>query len=1068
MLDRIRKKCPRIIHLPMVTLLFACVSLSFSAGAPAVFAEGVDFKLTPSGPSYVTPGNNITYELTFKNERNLEMTGIEVLDPLPALTTYVSGGTLTTANGASVVKFELGTLAANTTHTFTLVVNVAKEVKIDKVIENKNITIPSYTLPGGDYLDYYSPGAVGTTVEAPGETMAILKNTDGRAFDVKIDGFNFQNYGNAPPRVFADDLNKDDLFLMFGESACQAGDTIETCVLSGPAKKWKDHNISEMNEGHCDGMAATSLRFFGKMPFKGKSKPEDYQSGATTVSELNFPLQSVENYIAYYFQTQIFYPTVDNEFKGTPVQIVNRLIRDLTATTQVAYTLGVEVMPKHKVGHAIAAYGVEKVNDGEYRILVYDNNFPKQRKYIKIDMSANTWRYVTAATPGEAPTIYAGTATGDTSGGLSILPVSSRDLAAGKYFECSFCNPPQTQVSMRGSTIGDNVKKGTTFHYAGEGALLVVDDMDRGTGYAYDTEEDINEIPGATLAYARGGLGLNVPPRITVPSLDNDEARYTAVISGHTIDEESQGSLAITGEGFAIGVNKVELVPDEFFEFDVSPDGDHIAFTATETGEAPSIFISYDPVDDSDPSIIFDIEGVTLHAGETVYLDMDPELERIFFQDTGGLEESFDITLTMIWPDGDEEQYTEMIDIPAGTDSAYLDFGAWDGLLTPPVYIGDELRNPLVNHRLKLESSISTYDPTPQSNAPAGVFTVEATFSNVTEVSLEDVYFSVAGLGSGDVILNADDGPGGMGATISVPDEVLGEDGILDPFESFTFRFNVGLASGIVSELVIDANGAPYDWTSPNPAPSYDANNTSFVFSVSAGTLLATCGSYNVIKTSSGDIIAPGFSGNVIVGSNKVDELIGSNKDDLIVGLKGHDYIDGRRGNDILCGNEGNDSIFGGKGDDFIDGGNGKDGLLGNKGNDIIYGGPRADYIDGGIGDDTLFGGRGPDYLLGGPGQDNMSGDEGKDFMSGGKGNDTIDGGRGADIISGGPGEDYLSGNYGNDTVEGGKGDDHIYGNLGRDQLFGNKGDDIIDGGKAKDSCIGGQGNDSIVNCENL
>ncbi|MFN8494720.1 MAG: hypothetical protein U0350_44370 [Caldilineaceae bacterium] len=63
----------------------------------------------------------------------------------------------------------------------------------------------------------------------------------------------------------------------------------------------------------------------------------------------------------------------------------------------------------------------------------------------------------------------------------------------------------------------------------------------------------------------------------------------------------------------------------------------------------------------------------------------------------------------------------------------------------------------------------------------------------------------------------------------------LGSDGILSPNESFTFGFDVGLAAPGSSNLTVDANGEPYDWTfNATPKPTYDANNASFVFGVRA------------------------------------------------------------------------------------------------------------------------------------------------------------------------------------------------------------------------------------------
>ena len=56
--------------------------------------------------------------------------------------------------------------------------------------------------------------------------------------------------------------------------------------------------------------------------------------------------------------------------------------------------------------------------------------------------------------------------------------------------------------------------------------------------------------------------------------------------------------------------------------------------------------------------------------------------------------------------------------------------------------------------------------------------------------------------------------------------------------ESFTVSFDVGLASAASSNLTVDANGMPHDWIHPNPPPSYDANNASFVFAVRSSNII--------------------------------------------------------------------------------------------------------------------------------------------------------------------------------------------------------------------------------------
>ena len=264
-----------------------------------------------------------------------------------------------------------------------------------------------------------------------------------------------------------------------------------------------------------------------------------------------------------------------------------------------------------------------------------------------------------------------------------------------------------------------------------------------------------------------------------------------------------------------------------------SPDGDFIAFNAEQTMTAPAMYIAYDPVSDSDPSIIFAVSGVILDPGETRLADAGPgprtRLLRRQRRARSAVRRNHDLRLAR-W------RYARLHRIDRCPRRFHFGFHRlWrlDGLSSPSKYINDILQNPLVNHRLKLTSSTGTYDCTPRANAPAGVYHVDATFANVTEVSLADVYFKVANLGAGNVVLNAVGGPAGVGAEIAVPPAVLGADGLLGPNESFTLGFDVGLASVGSSNLTVDANGEPWDWT-PNvvPPPAYDANNASFVFTL--------------------------------------------------------------------------------------------------------------------------------------------------------------------------------------------------------------------------------------------
>jgi hypothetical protein len=96
-----------------------------------------------------------------------------------------------------------------------------------------------------------------------------------------------------------------------------------------------------------------------------------------------------------------------------------------------------------------------------------------------------------------------------------------------------------------------------------------------------------------------------------------------------------------------------------------------------------------------------------------------------------------------------------------------------------------------INNRLLLVQLKLSYDPKPIVNAPAGVFTFSSTYKNKSATTLKDLFFKVKTLSGDNLLLNADGGPGGVGAVISVPAVALGDNGTLEPGESFRIDFKI-------------------------------------------------------------------------------------------------------------------------------------------------------------------------------------------------------------------------------------------------------------------------------------
>lgn len=144
----------------------------------------------------------------------------------------------------------------------------------------------------------------------------------------------------------------------------------------------------------------------------------------------------------------------------------------------------------------------------------------------------------------------------------------------------------------------------------------------------------------------------------------------------------------------------------------------------------------------------------------------------------------------------------------------------------------------LINDLLNLDNITTSYNPTPVPDAPAGVYTISATFSNISATDIKDLFFNVAELTGGNVVLNADGGAGGVGPTVSVPLEVLSDDAVLTPRESFTIDFDIGLTSLNSFDFFVDAYGVMAEEVRPVGTTS-TGEKDSFQFKISEEQLQA-------------------------------------------------------------------------------------------------------------------------------------------------------------------------------------------------------------------------------------
>lgn len=146
---------------------------------------------------------------------------------------------------------------------------------------------------------------------------------------------------------------------------------------------------------------------------------------------------------------------------------------------------------------------------------------------------------------------------------------------------------------------------------------------------------------------------------------------------------------------------------------------------------------------------------------------------------------------------------------------------------TTAVFVeGEDGEASLINDAFELSNMTTRYRPNPVENGPAGVFTIQTTFTNVMTETYRNIFFKVEVLTGNNLLLNADGGPGGVGSTLTIPNADLGSDGKLTPGESFQVSFEIGLAERKQFDFFVDLYGVNatggVNPSTGSPAPTYD------------------------------------------------------------------------------------------------------------------------------------------------------------------------------------------------------------------------------------------------------
>ncbi len=378
--------------------------------------------------------------------------------------------------------------------------------------------------------------------------------TDDSGFRPDINGFSFQNYGDDPSIV---DLTSVEMQRMFGDRVC-ASTADGKCVLTYPAKRWMDEAIKAMGYGHCEGIAVLS-----DLIYYNQVNPSKF--GGNSTIELSLQNELLQREIGYWWVTQVTNPGGSNKVYESPNSVLDALVKAFGEGQNATewWVMGI-YQPDGTGGHAITPFAVKDMGNGTSRIQVYDNNWPKESRFVEVDRGSNSWRYIASINPNEPAEVYVGNASTQ---GLEIVSVSSR---LGLQ-ECDFCDEDNGSSlnNSKGALNGKHIQ----IWQDGKASTIITDDQGRRVG-VLESGKFVNEIPDAEIRNLRFGFGAEHPPVIFVPIQSGSAPHIKATVNGMNNSEKDEVDIAIIAPGLAVASSIPDLGQGQQQSIDLTPIGD--------------------------------------------------------------------------------------------------------------------------------------------------------------------------------------------------------------------------------------------------------------------------------------------------------------------------------------------------------------------------------------------------------------------------------------------------------------------------------------------------------------
>ncbi len=495
------------------------------------------------------------------------------------------------------------------------------------------------------------------TASAPAASSDAPGMVADSGFRPEVNGFQFPNYGKSN----AKNLTPAEMQRIFGDTVC-ANKANDQCTLTPPAEQWMTQQNQGMDGGHCFGFSVASLRLF-----TGLANPSDY--GGSTAIDLSLDgNEKLQREIAYSFVFQGFNPVRGNVIAGTPSQILDKLIEVLKAGKNApdVYTIGF-FKADGTGGHAVTPYAVENRGNGIYAVMIYDNNYPKEKRAVLFDRNADTWNYTTTTNPSEPTSEYQGNAQTKS---LFLFPTKP----GLQQQACDFC-AGATAGGSQGNRLASAAVEYNEIYLDGDptvhGHLLITDEAGKQYGYTSDGKF-VTDISTVKSERVFSGLDDDTPePTYFVPT----NMTFQITIDGTPLKQADPTDVTMIGPGYDLGVEGINLEPGQKDTLTVASNGNQLSYT-TKSSESPNIIMG---VELNGADYEFELKGVDVAGGGTINVGLDTKAGNLTV-DTKGTKNpgNYDLYLTRIDDNAEQSFDHEGIELDPA-DTMYIYYGKWAG-----------------------------------------------------------------------------------------------------------------------------------------------------------------------------------------------------------------------------------------------------------------------------------------------------------------------------------------------------------------------------------------------------